>query len=129
MIGDWLRHAHYESPCKVVAISTDITIQFEAGARLYEELKFVEPIPLTPEILEKNFEKHTIPSDRIHSKSEFWYFADEKHTIWIHFYASAKIQIDSKERERNTILKKGLAYVHELQHALKLCGIEKEIEL
>ena len=32
-------------------------------------------------------------------------------------------------KDRYTNAKIAITYVHELQHALRLCGIEKEIEL
>jgi hypothetical protein len=74
-----------------------------------------EPIPLTPEILEKN----GLTNDYHGS-----YFEEDEHI---------SLEISSSEygiywtinfHEYN-ILK--LEYVHELQHALKLCGINKEI--
>ncbi len=64
------------------------------------DYSYLKPIPLTVEILEKNgFVKH-LPEDNI------VYF-----TITIN---KKEIRID---------------YVHQLQHALRLCGIEKEIKL
>ena len=111
MIGDWIKHAHYESPCKVVAISTDITVQFDEGAKVYEALEFVQPIPLTAEILKKNFRK-----------DEQWghaYFLNDH----IHIYEWEDFwQIQYAEIVE-------IRHVHELQHALKLCGFEKNIEI
>lgn len=81
----------------------------------------IEPIPLTPEILEKNgFKKdfelkgcYWRPDCRkycIVKEIETWYFAF-RHMGGGHICIS----------ECN--------YVHQLQHALRLCGVNKEIEL
>lgn len=75
----------------------------------------IRPIPLTPEILEKNgftkgygvwvIYRHPLIKWFVLYKKEFGY------------------AISVGESEVN------INYVHELQHALKLCGIEKTIEL
>lgn len=84
--------------------------QFEGGIWC----EYLDPIPLTPEILEKNG------------------FINGE------FYASSHIedwQIMSDgshlaaRSERGWCIDIPCRYVHELQHALRLCGIEKEMEL
>lgn len=84
------------------------------------ELKYddIFPIPLTPEILKKNgFEKE-------------W---DEdiilmvRDTIIVETGNNYKLYKDGKMYLRGVLAP--LYYVHQLQHALRLCGIEKEIEL
>lgn len=82
----------------------------------------IEPIPLTPEILEKNgfsgegynmgivgFSVEPIP--------------DEKDGYEVFIWKDMCLQI----KHGFTHFKKYIKYVHELQHALRLCGIEKEI--
>lgn len=79
--------------------------------------EYLEPIPITPEILDKNgFETvgdyYDIPNDPslvIKVVSNTFVFGHS-----INGYFEGFIALD---------------YVHELQHALKLCGIEKEIVL
>ena len=79
-------------------------------------------IPLTPEILENNGYKYR----------DWWYeqegypditnmFTDDMYAVGKHHYYG------NGQPEFNSIIK--IQYVHELQHALKLCGIEKEIVL
>lgn len=69
----------------------------------------IQPIPLTAEILEKNFPE---PTDGL-----TWF--PEEGGFNCHAYVP-KCEINAF----------GLfKYVHQLQHALRLCGIEKEIEL
>ncbi len=76
----------------------------------------LHPIPLTPEILEKNGFKKELNDDRIH----FRFTLIESHTQFSLLYARSVFQwlgpLDFK-------------YVHELQHVLRLCNIDKEIVL
>ena len=103
MIGDWVVGGS-EEPFKIGIIDPDFLHWNE-----------VQPIPLTPEILEKNgFVKH-----------DTW---DE----WVHYETGIFIDFTLLVDEYGfhlDIPNARIKYVHELQHALKLCGIEKEIEL
>lgn len=75
----------------------------------------IEPIPLTPEILEKN---------GLDNAPLGCHFDEDKYMV---------LEISSEKEgiywtinyNEYGILK--LKYVHQLQHALKLCGIDKEI--
>ena len=88
--------------------------------------EFVEPIPLTPEILEKNFGK-PYPRGGFHNyrmqKDETIAFVIEDRRV-------------SAAPDNRVVLSRcpgtyicDVNYVHELQHALKLCKIKKEIIL
>jgi hypothetical protein len=75
------------------------------------EMDLIEPILLTPEILEKNGLLDIAHSEyyvRYDRHDEEWYF------IYYGSFAEMKVSITA---------------VHELQHCLKLCGIDKEIVL
>ena len=82
----------------------------------------IKPIPITPEILEKNgFEK-------IEAKY-YRYFLEEKD-----YYESARVYFDEEPNVAVRVLDRSefkgrIKYVHQLQHALQLCKIRKEIEL
>lgn len=71
----------------------------------------VEPIPLTEEFFEKNF-----PED------------EEGYEIgwWKNEYGSYHVEVFKGE---NGLVNKHLAYVHQMQHALKVVEIEKEVVL
>lgn len=73
-------------------------------------------IPITKEILEKNgFENYkTIGS--------LSYYKNKDNNLKFEFYGKTL-----EDYAGNRIIE--LGYVHELQHALKLCGIDKTIEL
>lgn len=74
------------------------------------------PIPLTPEILEKNGFTKDLDADGIHYR----FTLIDEHTKFSILYVRSVFQwlgpLDFK-------------YVHELQHALRLCGINKTFEL
>lgn len=96
----------------------------------------VEPIPLTQEILEKNgFKK-----DAFTNLSLDYYYGDDEYSICVNLNStcdkSKSVWVEKRssrfrvsiEESRHSLDKKPL-YVHELQHALRLCGIEKDIVL
>ena len=80
-------------------------------------IKKVEPIPLTPEILEKN--------GFIHYTDFYMWKEESLEPIHLDNYDEdgwrSRINCDNIPCE--------CKYVHQLQHALKLCGINKTIEL
>ena len=83
----------------------------------------IEPIPLTPEILEKNGWKH---------KYYGIYRQTIGETITIDIFPEGCSVEDDRGSQNLYRLRyhlPALKFVHELQHALRLCGIEKEIEL
>ena len=127
MIGDWVDRFNTLPYYKVIAVdntTTEVTISQTGNnddtKRICWDDK-LEPIPLTPEILEKNgFEYKEgetgmygveITPCYLRDDVPFEVFCDgEPFAIWF------KEPINIK-------------YVHQLQNALRLCGIEKEITL
>lgn len=92
---------------------------------------YINPIPLTPEILEKNgfvANKHVYPYpyyEYINTKDKLKVglaFSRGNRTS----YKEPWVYIDS---EYVFVEHLPCIYVHQLQHALRLCGIKKEIEL
>jgi len=87
----------------------------------------IRPIPLTPEILEKNgFEKalqlsNTEPSDIDEEGNKHYSY---NKTFWGWWQPDNILSIPA-----NGLGWLNIKYVHQLQHALRLCGIEKEITL
>ena len=82
----------------------------------------IRPIPLTPEILEKNgFVKveNTLTSTIIYS------FRDSLFRIGV--FDFSHITMDSYYTDSSCDI--FISSVHEFQHALRLCGIDKTIEL
>lgn len=119
MIGDWVLINGTQRKIEAIdgvdgEIMADDELYTLAEDRYHSEDK-AEGVPLTPEILENNeFEKfgdyYDIPNDpslTIKAVSDTYIIGH-----LINGYFEGFISLD---------------YVHELQHALRLCGIEKEI--
>ncbi len=131
-IGDWMFHVRNRIVSGFEAGGPVCVLEiYEHGAQTtdgfvrYEDL---EPIPVTPEILEKNsFQKQA---------GEVWeydIFSKDKSLasmiVWRRDYATPSLMIRSFVLQYGTYSRRDIKYIHELQHALRLCGIEKEIEL
>ena len=123
-IGDWVYSTFCDKPCKVIGIEqyeseyVNVKVTNVTGAKDINSLYF---IPLTAEILQKN---GFVESGMFYRLSLDYYgvFINEiTESIWrFQFYNHECPAFDS------TIC---IGYVHELQHALRLCGIDKEIVL
>ena len=128
MIDDWVYNTHNRQNEQVAEIGSGLVMLNYNDLYEYDE---IEPIPLTSEILEKNgflTNKHVYPYP-------YYEYINEKDKLKIGFafpqgnrtsYKEPWVYIDS---ERVFIEHLPCVFVHELQNALRLCGIEKEIEL
>lgn len=124
MVGDWVR----------VKENHDVAFQMEdvSGSDMFWRrtsdgeymIPFsyyeIEPIPITPEILEKNFGS---------AINGCYFEGDEFYELMIHVVNDGTWIIKHDNIEFSNIPRQPfmVSYVHELQHALRLCGIEKEI--
>lgn len=113
MIGDWVYRPDCYSKVKEIRENGIIGLDHLRGIISFEELK---PIPLTPEILEKN---------------GFVYDSEDK--LFEDIYPRISMLYSQYRLVENGGINYGemseIKYVHQLQHALRLCGIDKEIEL
>ena len=101
-------------------------------------VKYLSPIPLTPEILEKNGFTYSASESNGLCRT-YIYGANSNHVLAeVTLYdlpingcnCLIRIETDSQTCEGiNKIHNCDLLYVHQLQHALRLCQIEKEIVL
>lgn len=158
MVGDWVfaeRHEGiYGGPVwkqpgivrKLIEYD-EINVLFpdECGDSEYDESltflpKEIEGIPLTPEILQKNGFKKQSPGE--YSTAPRWFWGKEGKRdgalIVISFYdppvngvtVLTKINTEcSKDGGVNNLHSCDIEYVHQLQQAIRICGIEKNIEL
>ena len=138
MVGDWVicTYPSINKPVKVVEIKTVSDKELKAvinndGIRLVFRGTYIDPIPLTPEILEKNvFKKldfsHFQIGDRrlVLDADGRWDGPLSWHWVVTEMSTNAKGQPVVLDYYVATI-----NYVHELQHALRICGIEKEIQI
>ena len=126
MIGDWVMNTHNQKPEQVREIRECMVMQDYNDLYDYDE---IEPISLTPEILERNgflANKHVYP---------YPYYEYEVKEIKV------KVGFAFPQGNRTSYKKPWVCidtecvyiehlpcmFVHQLQHALRLCGIEKEI--
>ena len=126
MIGDWVECTYWK-PSKRLRVAeirrvmddeTKIGVYSDEYVLIFNQRE-IEPIPLTTEILEKNGWVKDLYCNESYDNDEcemlsFWIGEDGKNSFWWHAGLELVIPIN---------------YVHELQRALKLCGIEKEIIL
>ena len=117
MIGDWVKikgHLDYD---KVQEIARDESMQwyisFACSATLFRAYEF-EPIPLTPEILEKN--GFVFRGDNSTMYGE--YYLHNQSTFAIKMFNGYLVGMCMGEDLE-------FHYVHEFQHALRLCGLDK----
>ena len=144
MIGDWAYIYHptrERTPVKVDGVWIEAIERIDNGLRREDSPMFriVEPIPLTPEILEKNGFKKSESG----ALSQTWIWAEKSKKIYgrwvqITFYNEpingvsylTKIETCSRKGDGvDAIHSCDIESIHELQHALRLCGINLEIKL
>lgn len=136
MVGDYVIRKNV--PKEILIVDTidsirDIVYLDLDGLGITEKIENIEPIPLTRKILEKNgftggeYKSYT---------GDVWYLEEEgfrkigltmsrkESTLW-----GEKIKPLSPDSIGHNFAVPNIKYVHELQHALRLCGINKEIEI
>ena len=134
MIDDWVDFYHpYETEKKIVTRHR-VTENFECGLVGISNhpnpvhADHIEPIKITPEILEKNGfaikKKWAQMGNFGDSPLIMWHFEDNpimkdiKHELEIHQNDTGKVHVRIP-----------CEFVHELQHAFRLCRINKDIVL
>ena len=122
MVGDWVLTDMMEQ-MQVCEIHEDEVMLDYNDMYDYAD---IEPIPLTPEILEKNG-FNPVYEDKCVMK----YIEIDKGNILLKIVID--MDIPSFSYVESNIMGRRydgeIKYCHELQHALRLCGINKEIEL
>ena len=123
MIGDWVLYK--DEPIIVFEID-EYYNRINTEPDGYNAIRCIEvsdikPIPLTEEILEKNFERD---EERFVDCNEFREIEITEYNdgMW-------QVVIDEIEMSDLPTWKMYVCDVHQLQHALRLCGINKELEI
>lgn len=115
MIDDWVYNKNIDKPMQVYPMM--FSQMFRQTPDATTEDYNIFPIPLTQEILENN---------GFVFMTGLWYLrTKERKPIQIVFKDNNVITLSINA----TPVPIGLKYVHQLQHALRLYGIKKEIEL
>lgn len=126
-IGDWIGYPlEIENNGKKVKTLFHIKIKTpEQLCHILQRIDNFEPIPITNDILKlNNFINGNSGSHLYINNIEIWYYGNGNLDIY-----QEKLD-DSRELYENDIFFcRNIKYIHELQHALKLCKINKEIRL
>lgn len=128
MLGDWV--LVHEPTCKGHRVDYINEMDDEIGAdgEIYN-ICDIRPVPITPEILEKNgFE--TKDNAHYYNAGKIIELLLEEHPFIgysIHWVKTIETINPIGQQCFLDYYIANLEYVHELQHALRLCGIEKEI--
>lgn len=114
MFGDWVNIAveEYNNPTRIREIGS-FWVKVIKDEMAYGNI-LVTPIPLTTEILEKN----GWVNQHFGTQRQEWWLDKTKFPI-------VRYSVNDTLHHNGIVLK----FVHQLQHALKVCGIDKEIEL
>ena len=148
MLGDWVFSKSISAPAKIIAIEPceglgpreGFTYVLSANKNvLYVHARSVSPIALTPEILEKNGFKRYEGDMYFPSPRYLWVGKNKEGVIiQVCFYEKpvngvkvlTKITTPCASHGGvNSVHNCDIEYVHELQNAIRLCRIEKEIIL
>ena len=126
MIGDWV--IVNNSPCKICSINEHCV--FTEKGTSYYSMEEIEAIPITTEILEKNG-WHLDTALKEHFDSP-WVYKNDKITLSLNFPSESGrfagvlgIFTEHAIRTLPGFLWQDTLYVHELQHALRLCGLDE----
>lgn len=122
MVGDWLRTSR--GIAKVIAVDKiGLTFKIDGGdfdIDEYDEEEWFDAAPLTHEVLIKiGFEKFKSPTGR-----EYYEIPMEKAYVRFDTDFAGRIQGSNGNFEFKNIM-----FVHELQHAFKLVGINRDFVL
>ena len=130
MIGDWVKNQ--ECLCKVISIASDgiyFEDEFGEGVCSYNRL---EPVPLTPEILEKNgfvffddYDSYNNKPIRRYEYKRDGYKCGMSANDTDGYYFTFGIPYNGLYF--NIVRALHIRSVHEFQHALRLCGIDLDI--
>lgn len=111
MLGDWVCTEHDSTPRQIAWIRTgEVGLFWNKVATP----PYLVPIPLTPEILEKNGFKYI--------NEEPFFVGWEQYGMVLDKRAGGGFSV-------SILIATPIDYVHELQHLLRLLKIDKEIEL
>jgi len=141
MIGDWVNlnfdidYKTGESIYASVQITginkdgtVDVNFTYDKSESMQDgwDLKLIKPIPLTPEILERN--NFQSKEDQYNHRKIF-FLGKNEYNLDVYFDNGTIILVEENYEPGIYVYACDCEYVHELQHKLKDLEIEKEIEL
>lgn len=113
-VGDWVRYRDREwQVCSIYQFTGEVGL-FRKDSQICESIEDIDPIPITPEILETN------RWERNDEDEYMEYYGDPTSNI-AHTKGTFHYRVNSPE------VSVVCYFVHQLQHALRLAGVDKEI--
>lgn len=145
MIGDWVQTKEVRSNggclpsfkrqvAQIKDCGAELSFTDRYGNKCYNTLSYdnIEPIPLTRQILKANWCYEGVELSIRYKEGEGGYLISEnRRENGTNVFELVAMYYDEEFSDYYSVPNSEieLRYVHELQHALRLCGIEKEIEL
>jgi hypothetical protein len=128
MIGDWvLDKAVSDKPVQVMQINERNVHYKHKKGYTSVGIELLEPVPLTPEILERNGFVTKDKGREHYGYLMYFLYDEEDHCLLgVKWYIKDSIAEITLETTPYYII---IKYVHRLQLVLRLCGLEKEIKL
>ena len=122
MLGDWVFHKQSNAPVKVYSLDDEKGINDDSG---FTDNDY-EPIPLTEDIIKLNGFDYDYDDDECVGEGQFITMkgyilhGDIEGDSYLVDYCNGKVRIVTEFHGEIT---KNMQYVHELQQALRLCGL------
>ena len=128
-VGDWVMvewpdGERWRGKLTRLSEAGGIEVSCANGKHVRCSSNFISPIPITAKMLKKNGFEDGLPKGKAYKlgvNNDVWLFRSDKcwdFRIYHDFYSEGIIQT-----------KLWIEYIHQLQHALRLAGVEKEINL
>lgn len=129
MIGDWVAQKHSGLLLKVSEVRPPYIIADGEDGQFHEDT--LEPIPLTAELLEQNGFVTKDKPDYWTGYRSYTYKEGSSGITFRLYHDTGKYEWSGKcEISLNSLpYRIRFEYLHELQHILKICGIDKEITI
>lgn len=129
-VGDWVRCGQWNGRIQRIAMhdgeTVEVIIRADCGQLyMYKRVYEIDSIPITPEILQANgFVKN----------GGVYKWSNKKHRVFVCLKESS-CSVDIEEMDEQFVSPKSSRIevsqlcAHQLQHALRLAGVDKEINL
>lgn len=137
-VGDWVRYRDREwEVCSIYQFTEEVGL-FRKDSQICESIEDIESIPITAEILEKNGFTRSSGEFPIYEYTTLLGKMLRKTTVSLNHpysYIVCRIEDTSKELREydritvNSSVERTPIHIHDLQHALRLAGVDKEINL
>lgn len=125
MVSDWVMHPIFNRPAQIVYfVGSKVKVEYEMC-----EVESITPVPITEEMLIKNGFKYDYDVDECVADGGHFItlkgFVYQEDSVLID-YCNGDVKVTT---DFNGEVTKRMNFVHELQHAIKLCNINKKIKL